>query len=116
MISTFAARLVDFARGNAVAVTLAALLLTIAAGVYAAANLGVDTDLEHMLPTDVGWRRDEIALDRAFPQNINLLVVVIDGDTGDVADHAARTLANRLRAEPQLFTYIRQPDGGEFFD
>ncbi len=60
--------------------------------------------------------QNEIALDQAFPQNDNLLVVVIDGQTGDLADRAARALADRLRAEPNLFRYVRQPDGGPFFD
>ena len=116
MIATFAGRIVDIARRHAALVTIAAVLLTLGAGIYAAGHLGVDTDLEHMLPTDVGWRRNEIALDKAFPQNINLLVVVIDGDTAELADRAARDLSDRLRAEPELFTYVRRPDGGEFFD
>jgi hopanoid biosynthesis associated RND transporter like protein HpnN len=64
----------------------------------------------------VAWRRDEIALDQAFPQNNDLLVVVIDGRTGDLADRAARQLADRMRSEPELFGYVRQPDGGQFFD
>ncbi len=116
MIATIAGLVVDFARRNAAGVAIAVLLLTLAAGFYAAGHLGVDTDLEHMLPSDVGWRRDEIALDKAFPQNINLLVVVIDGETADLADRGARELADRLRAEPDLFSYVRRPDGGEFFD
>ena len=57
-----------------------------------------------------------LALDRAFPQNDNLLVIVIDGATADLADRAARRLAERLRAEPELFRYVRQPDGGAFFE
>ena len=44
------------------------------------------------------------------------MVVVVDGQTGDLADRAARDLAARMRARPDLFTYVRRPDGGEFFD
>src|ERR1700730_1832316 len=59
---------------------------------------------------------NEKALDEAFPQNNNLLVVVIDGRTPDLAEKAADELAEKMRAEPQLFTYVRHPDGGPFFD
>jgi uncharacterized protein len=116
MIAAISGRIVDFARRNAAVVALAVLLLALVTGVYAAGHLGVDTDLEHLLPSDVGWRRNDAALDQAFPQNNNLLLIVIDGDTADLADRGARELADRLRAEPELFEYVRQPDGGRFFD
>ncbi|MGE5269700.1 MAG: MMPL family transporter, partial [Thiohalocapsa sp.] len=116
MIAALAGRLVEFARRKAAAVALAVLLLSLAGGAYTALHLGINTDIERMLPTDVGWRRDELALDRAFPQNIDLLVVVIDGDTADIADRAAAQLAARMAAEPDVFRYVRRPDGGPFFD
>ncbi len=116
MIAAFIARIVDLARRNAASVAIAALLLSVGGGWYAARHLAIDTDLGHMLPTEVAWRRNEAALDRAFPQNDALLVLVIDGETPDLADRAARELTERLRAEPELFRYVRQPDGGAFFD
>src|SRR6266851_2487836 len=116
VIAAGIARIVEFARRNAATVVLAALLLSLGGGFYAASHLAIDTNLQNMLPTDVAWRQNEVALDQAFPQNDSLLVVVIDGQTGDLADRAARALADRLRAEPELFRYVRQPDGGAFFD
>jgi hypothetical protein len=116
LIVRLVARIVGFAQGNAAAVALALLALAAAAGWYAATRLTIDTDLDHMLPTNVAWRQDEIALDKAFPENNNLLVVVIDGENPDIADTAARTLTRRMRAEPQFFRYVRRPDGGAFFD
>src|SRR5713101_1540122 len=116
VIAAGVARIVEFARRNAATVVLAALLLSLGGGFYAASHLAIDTNIENMLPTDLAWRQNEVALDQAFPQNDTLLVVVIDGQTGDLADRAARELADRLRAEPELFRYVRQPDGGAFFD
>jgi hopanoid biosynthesis associated RND transporter like protein HpnN len=116
VIAAIVGRIVDLARRNAVATVIAGLLLSAGGGFHAATHLAVDTDIMRMLPVDVAWRRDEIALDQAFPQNNDLLVIVIDGRSGDIADRAARQLAERLRAEPDLFSYVRQPDGGEFFD
>ena len=66
MIAALAARVADFAARNAWAVVVAGLLATLASGFYAVTHLSVDTDIEHMLPPDLGWRRDEIALDEAF--------------------------------------------------
>ncbi|HEX3860850.1 MAG TPA: MMPL family transporter [Stellaceae bacterium] len=116
MIGRFVAGVVEAARRGAVFVVLIGLLLSLASGWYAATHLSIDTDLGHMLPRDVAWRRDEIALDKAFPQNDSLLVAVIDGETGDAAETAARALAEGLRAEPDLFHYVQQPDGGPFFE
>src|SRR5438034_1327766 len=88
------------------------LLLSVGSGFYAATHLAINTDIANMLPKDVAWRQNEAALDQAFPQNDSLLVVVVDGETGDLADRAARQLADGMRAEPELFRYVRQPDGG----
>ncbi len=116
MIAAALARIVESARRRAGLVAALALLLTIASGFYAATHLSIDTDINNMLPANVPWRQNERALDKAFPQNADLLVVVIDGQTGDIAENAARELAERMRAEPDLFTYVRRPDGGQFFD
>jgi uncharacterized protein len=116
MIAAYVARIVDFARRRAGWVSMAALALSLVAAVLASAHLSIDTDIENMLPSNVGWRQDELALDRAFPQNESLLVVVIDGKTPEIAERAAEQLARRMREEPQFFQYVRQPDGGPFFD
>ena len=116
MISRLIVALVDIARERPWAVVFTLLLLAAAAGFVAATRLSVDTDIEHMLPADAGWRRDELALDKAFPQNDSLIVIVIDGATGAAADRAATELTKRLLAEPKLFRYVRQPDGGPFVD
>jgi hopanoid biosynthesis associated RND transporter like protein HpnN len=116
MIARFLARVVEAARRRAGLVAAIALVLTVASGFYAATHLTIDTDIDNMLPADLPWRENDRALDVAFPQNADLLVVVIDGQTADLAEDAARELAARMRAEPELFTYVRRPDGGEFFD
>jgi hopanoid biosynthesis associated RND transporter like protein HpnN len=116
VIAAFITRLVDFSRRHAAAHALAALALTLLAAWYAAGHLSVNTDIEKLLPSDLPWRQNEIALDRAFPQNANQLAIVIDGQTGSLADDAAQRLAERLAAEPQFFRNMRRPDGGAFFD
>ncbi len=116
MIAAFITRLVDFSRRHSVTNALAALLLVLVAGWYAAGHLAIDTDIEKLLPADLAWRQNEIALDRAFPLNADLLAIVIDGANGDITDTAAQRLADKLAAEPQLFHNVRRPDGGAFFN
>src|SRR6185312_1537581 len=116
VIAAFIARLVAFAHRRAAVVAVAALALTLAAVWYAAGHLSINTDIGRLLPRDLPWRQNEIALDRAFPQNADLLAVVIDGASGDVADIAAQRLTDALKAEPQLFRAVRRPDGGPFFE
>jgi hopanoid biosynthesis associated RND transporter like protein HpnN len=116
VIGSFLARIVELARRRAGTIAVAILLLTVGAGFYTVGHLTIDTEIDHMLPSGLDWRQDERALDKAFPQNNHLLVVVIDGQTGDLADRAARELAERMRLRPDLFTFVRRPDGGEFFD
>jgi predicted RND superfamily exporter protein len=116
VIAAIIARLVEFSRRRAAVNALAVLALTLVAGWYAATHLSIDTDIEKLLPSDLPWRQNEIALNRAFPQNTDLLAIVIDGASGDLTDSAAQRLADRLKAEPQLFHNVRRPDGGAFFD
>ena len=116
MIAASIVRLVDFARRRAAPLVAVVLLLTAGGGWYAAGHLSIDTDIEHLLPNDLAWRQNELALDRAFPQNASLLAIVVDGASGEAADQAAQRLADRLRGEPQFFKSVRRPDGGPFFD
>ncbi|HUI34068.1 MAG TPA: MMPL family transporter [Stellaceae bacterium] len=116
MIAALIVRLVDAARRRPAANVIAILALTVAAGWYAAGQLAIDTNIENLLPSNLPWRQDEVAMDRAFPQNGNLLAIVIDGTTGELADDAAQRLADRLSAEPNYFSTVRRPDGGPFFD
>src|SRR3954469_19386704 len=99
MIGGILARIVESARRRAGLVAILALLLTIASGFYAATHLTIDTDIDNMLPADLPWRQNDRALDAAFPQNADLLVVVIDGKTADIAEDAARELVKRMAAQ-----------------
>ena len=79
MIASFIARLVDSSRRHAALHALAALLLVGLTGWYAAGHLAIDTDIEKLLPSNLPWRQNEIgARQSAFPQNADLLAIVID--------------------------------------
>jgi hopanoid biosynthesis associated RND transporter like protein HpnN len=111
----FLANLVELSRRNAVAIVATILLLTIAGGYYAAGHLSIDTDIDKLINPNLPWRQREQALDDAFPQNVDLLLVVIDGRTPEQAGDATTALAKRLSAETDLFRTVRRPDSGMFF-
>ena len=77
--------------------------------------LGINTDTTDMLAPDLPFRANSRAMNAAFPQLSDSLLIVIDGDTPDQADDGARALAQSLRREPALFPYVYDPQGDPFF-
>ena len=107
-------RLVEASRRNAAVLAGFVLLGAGAAGFYAARHIGIDTDTDKLISPDLPWRRAAAEMDRKFPQNEDLLAVVVDGATPDQAEDAAAALAARLTANPGLFQDVREPEGGPF--
>ena len=96
-------------------VALGYLVLAVVAGYYAVTHLTIDTDLDKLISSNVPWRQQEAALNKAFPQNNDLMAIVIDGATPDQASDATAALAERLGQRPDLFKSIRIPGGSAFF-
>jgi hopanoid biosynthesis associated RND transporter like protein HpnN len=109
-------RIVTFCCRYAALTVLAALLITLAAGVYVQTNFNMNTDSEQLISAKVGWRQRELAFDRKFPGQSNLIAVVIDGATPELAEAAAAALTARIAADKALFPSVHRPDGGAFFD
>ncbi|MBX6320908.1 MAG: MMPL family transporter [Rhodospirillaceae bacterium] len=113
-IEGIAVSVVDGCRRRAPFVVAGAILAAILLGYYVATTIAVDTDQEHLVAEDLPWRRTELALDRAFPQSKDDLTIVVDARTPLLADEAARRLAERLAARPDLFHSVRRPDALPF--
>src|SRR5579862_3386474 len=111
-MGNIAAWIVDICRRNALAVALIYFVLTLAGAYYAGTRLSVDTDLGKLISSKTGWRQQEEALNQAFPQNNDLLAIVIDGATPDQASDATAALYDRLSLRPDLFKSIRIPGSG----
>ena len=97
-------------------VTLASLLFAAAAGYFTSTHFAMNTDSAKLISANVGWRQREIRFDRLFPQQSNLILVVIDGKTPELAEAGAAGLTARLLQDKKLFPVVRRPDGGSFFD
>jgi hypothetical protein len=66
--------------------------------------------VRHSAVADYPWDPDAGVLS---PDRQRLpIVVVIDGQTPELSERAAASLAARLIAEPNLFHSVQRPDGG----
>ena len=109
-------RVVAASTRHPVVVLLLAVVLTGAALVYTAQHFAMTANTAELISTKLEWRQKELAFEAAFPQLENLTMVVVDGETPELADAAARRLAAALLEKPSLFRTVRRPDGGAFFD
>jgi len=114
-MGNFIARIVEASRSHAALLVAVVLALTMAGGVYSARNITIDTDLSKLISQDLPWRQQEAEMDKAFPQNVDLLVAVVDGKTPDTAEDAAAALADKLKSQDTLFRNVRIPDSIMFF-
>ena len=95
--------LVDFCRRNALFVMLAAAILVVFSGWYAAGHLGITTDTDEMFAASLPWRQRAEMFKKLFPQFQDLLVAVIDAKEPEEADATAAALAKALADGPRAF-------------
>ncbi|HEY4940477.1 MAG TPA: MMPL family transporter [Rhizomicrobium sp.] len=88
----------------------------VAGGVYTAAHFNMDTDSTKLISPQVEWRQREIHFDSLFPQQVNLILVVVDGQTAELAEAGTAALTAALAGQSKLFSVVRRPDGGDFFN
>lgn len=116
MMARFAAQLVSAAQTRSLSVVALAFLCAMAMAWWTVGHLGVNTDTIDMIDPQAEWRAKDRAHQEQFPQNDGLVVAVIDGATADLAEDAAAALAAALSERPDLFSNVRRPDGGAFFN
>ena len=108
-------RVVAFCIRYAGVVVLASFVAALAAGIYAVTHFQLDTNSERLVSPKTHWRRREIHFDKLFPQQNNLILVVIDGPTPERAERAAAQLTAKLATNKALFLHVRRPNGDPFF-
>jgi hopanoid biosynthesis associated RND transporter like protein HpnN len=96
-------------------VVIVSLGLSAAGAAFVAGNFAVDTDTANMLSANLPFRRAQTALDKAFPQDDNTLVILIEGRDADRVDAAGNALSARLKADPARFGRVFDPAGDPFF-
>ena len=107
---------VAVSRRNPLPVLAAATVLATASLLCARGNLGLDTDTADMISADPQWRQTWIEIKEAFPHLVDTVLIVVDGETPDLADRASRFLAAALEAEHTLVEWAIRPDALPFFE
>src|ERR1041384_8383388 len=92
-----------------------ATLLGVISGVYAARHFAINTDINTLISPDLTWRQREIAFEKAFPQHLHSILVVIEAPTAELTSQATAALFQRLDGDKHHFIQVTQPGGGEFF-
>jgi hopanoid biosynthesis associated RND transporter like protein HpnN len=91
------------------------LLLTLLALGLAGTRFQMTTDTAALISPRVAWRQQEQAMEKAFPQLSDVMLVVVDGQTPELTEDATAKLAARMAADPAHFRRVSRPDGGDFF-
>jgi hopanoid biosynthesis associated RND transporter like protein HpnN len=93
---------------------LLALLVAAGALLFTSSHFAMTTDTAELISPNVDWRQHERAMDDAFPQLRDAMLVVIDGQTPELAEDGAAKLAAKFAQDPKHFRAVRRPDGGDF--
>ena len=115
MLTTIVARIVAASSRHAKLVVLLAALLTALSAYYAVSHFAINTDSDTLIARDLPWRQRQEAFTKAFPQNDDLILVVIDGTTPEAAQDAADRLVARLKDRSDRFYFVRLPPEQTFF-
>jgi hopanoid biosynthesis associated RND transporter like protein HpnN len=92
------------------------LLLTVGAILFTIDSFAIHTDTSQLISPRLPWRQRELQLDAAFPQQVDTLLVVVDGTTPELADDAAKRLAAALTDDRLHFAAVHETAGGPFFE
>src|SRR5262245_27944324 len=92
-----------------------AVLLALAAGIYAARHFAIDADVNKLISHELPWRQREAAFEKLFPPKEETILAVIDAPTSELATQATAALVDRLSGQKQLFHFIMEAGGGPFF-
>lgn len=96
------------------AILILALVLLALSISFITGHFAMTTNAGALISSDVGWKKQEAALNRAFPQFTDTIVIVIDGTTPEEAESAAARLSARLVEDKAHFRAVLRPDGGDF--
>ncbi len=114
-LTNFLSWWVGHCRRYAWPIVIGALVLGALSVKYTVGNIGIDTDTADMIARDLPWRQTYIRYKKDFPQFVDTLLLVVDGDSPDRAEEAATQLAQALLRQGDLFHWVKQPGDSPFF-
>jgi hypothetical protein len=115
MLESVIVRVVGFCTRHSSAVLITALVLGLGSAVYTARHFAIDTDTSGLLSSDLPWRKAEADYKKAFPQEVESILAVVEAPTPEFAQGAAKDLSGRLMTQNSLFRSVNNLTGGDFF-
>ncbi|MCA9510437.1 MAG: MMPL family transporter [Myxococcales bacterium] len=109
-------RWLGWVHARATRVVVGTLVATLALGVYAALELGVNSDNLSMVSEKLPSRIYHAEFSEHFPNIENALLIVVDGETPELARDGADGIEAALRERSDRFEDVYQPGGGAFFE
>lgn len=109
------ARLVGVAIAHAWIVVTLVVILCAAMAHYVTHHFAMTTDTHALLSPHLPWRMRQAEFNKAFSAEGSEIVVVVDGQTPELSESAAASLAASLAAQNSLFRSVQRPDGGPFW-
>jgi hopanoid biosynthesis associated RND transporter like protein HpnN len=116
VLARHARRWVERVVARSRAVSIATVVLTVLLGVFAGMRLGINSDNVRMLADTLPSKIAYGEFSRFFPNLDDALLIVVDGETAELARESAVALERELAKYTDRFTDVYQPGGGSFFE
>ncbi len=116
MLKSSVVRLVAWSVRHPARVVVLSLMLAILSGYYVVQHFKINTDISRLVKADKAWSALDQAIDKAFPQRAQTVLVVVAARAPEFADAAADTLSAALQKQNNEFAAVTQPEGGSFFE
>ena len=91
-------------------------VITLACGFHAVTRLGINSDNVTLVADDLPARQSYLEFARDFPNIENVMLVVVDGETPEIAREATEILRQALAGRPDLFRDVYIPGFGDLFE
>lgn len=82
---------------------------------YTVQNLGVNTNTAEMLSPDLPFQKNRQRIEAEFPQDANVIILVVDALTPEQTSQAANKLADSLKTQSDSFSSVYIPTDNDFF-
>ncbi|HYE36812.1 MMPL family transporter [Methylocaldum sp.] len=82
---------------------------------YTMENLKVNTNTADMISTDLPFQQNRIKLEKAFPQDVNTIILLVEGKTPEETSETVKRIGEKLRQNSTDIKSVHIPDEGEFF-
>src|SRR6266566_8034275 len=107
--------IVDFCTRYAAQIIGIAVVLGLAAAIYAAGHFAIDADVNKLISKELPWRQREVAFEKSFPPKEETILAVIDAPTSELATQATAAVIQKLSDQKDHFRSILEAGGGPFF-